>query len=193
MANAFSILGTPITDTPSYDSVPIFHEGSKGYSCCKRKVLEFDEYSVPPHIFLTLRFLKIPGCTTSAHRFQSPVQSPIQSTQSIETVQCREDFYQTQQTCVLAVFAKKIDKSSVHVAFSPRDLHIEFTFDPQKRYAATIPLYEEIEPAASRYEILSTKLEITMRKANGASWPVLRPDPNVTDRIKFGVDSRGTS
>jgi hypothetical protein len=30
---------------------PIFHEGSKGWSCCKRKVLEFDE------------FMKIPGCT----------------------------------------------------------------------------------------------------------------------------------
>jgi hypothetical protein len=31
---------------------PIFHEGSKGWSCCKRRVLEFDE------------FMKIGGCTT---------------------------------------------------------------------------------------------------------------------------------
>lgn len=30
---------------------PIFHEGSKGWSCCKKRVLEFDE------------FLKIPGCS----------------------------------------------------------------------------------------------------------------------------------
>lgn len=30
---------------------PVFHEGSKGWSCCKRRVLEFDE------------FMKIPGCT----------------------------------------------------------------------------------------------------------------------------------
>lgn len=29
---------------------PVFHEGSKGWSCCKKRVLEFDE------------FLKIPGC-----------------------------------------------------------------------------------------------------------------------------------
>jgi len=172
-------------------SVPIFHEGSKGYSCCKRKVLEFDEYpTLFETQFLTPRFLKLPGCTTSAHRFHSPPQVPIQS-QSIETVHCREDFYQTQQTCVLAIFAKKIDKSSVHVDFAPRELVIEFMFDPQKRYEGSIPLYEEIDPAASRYEILSTKLEITMRKANGASWPVLRPDPNVTERVTFGVDSQG--
>lgn len=33
-----------------HPGVPIFHEGSKGYSCCKRRVLEFDE------------FMKIEGC-----------------------------------------------------------------------------------------------------------------------------------
>lgn len=35
-----------------HPGVPIFHEGSKGYSCCKRRVLEFDQ------------FLKIEGCKT---------------------------------------------------------------------------------------------------------------------------------
>jgi hypothetical protein len=36
----------------------VFHEGSKGWSCCKRRVLEFDE------------FMKIEGCTTkSRHLF----------------------------------------------------------------------------------------------------------------------------
>lgn len=33
-----------------HPGVPIFHEGSKGYTCCKRRVLEFDE------------FMKIEGC-----------------------------------------------------------------------------------------------------------------------------------
>lgn len=35
-----------------HPGVPIFHEGSKGYSCCKRRVLEFDQ------------FMKLEGCTT---------------------------------------------------------------------------------------------------------------------------------
>jgi CS domain len=89
------------------------------------------------------------------------------------------------------VFAKKIDASSLKVKFSPRELDISFTFDPKKRYQTVIPLYEEIDPEKSKYEVLSMKLEITMKKANGTSWPVLRPDPNVTEKIKFGVDSRG--
>lgn len=35
-----------------HPGAPIFHEGSKGYSCCKRRVLEFDQ------------FMKIEGCRT---------------------------------------------------------------------------------------------------------------------------------
>lgn len=35
-----------------HPGVPIFHEGSKGYSCCKRRVLEFDQ------------FLNLEGCKT---------------------------------------------------------------------------------------------------------------------------------
>lgn len=35
-----------------HPGAPIFHEGSKGYLCCKRRVLEFDQ------------FLKIEGCKT---------------------------------------------------------------------------------------------------------------------------------
>jgi CHORD len=35
-----------------HPGAPIFHEGSKGYTCCKRRVLEFDQ------------FMKIEGCQT---------------------------------------------------------------------------------------------------------------------------------
>ena len=35
-----------------HPGAPIFHEGSKGYTCCKRRVLEFDQ------------FMKIEGCET---------------------------------------------------------------------------------------------------------------------------------
>ena len=36
----------------NHPGAPIFHEGSKGYTCCKRRVLEFDQ------------FMKIEGCKT---------------------------------------------------------------------------------------------------------------------------------
>ena len=41
---------------------PVFHEGSKGWSCCARRVLEFEE------------FLKIKGCKTGRHRYLEAVR-----------------------------------------------------------------------------------------------------------------------
>lgn len=35
-----------------HPGAPIFHEGSKGWTCCKRRVLEFDQ------------FMNIEGCKT---------------------------------------------------------------------------------------------------------------------------------
>ena len=40
-----------------HSGAPVFHEGSKGWSCCTRKVLDFND------------FLKIKGCKTGLHRF----------------------------------------------------------------------------------------------------------------------------
>ncbi|KAK4685157.1 hypothetical protein P7C73_g5001, partial [Tremellales sp. Uapishka_1] len=50
--------GTGDKATCTYHPQPaIFHEGSKGYLCCKRRVLEFSE------------FLNIPGCKEGRHLF----------------------------------------------------------------------------------------------------------------------------
>lgn len=43
--NVYFILGTAHSLLRLTRRPPIFHEGSKGYTCCKRRVLEFDEYS----------------------------------------------------------------------------------------------------------------------------------------------------
>jgi len=82
-----------------------------------------------------------------------------------------------------------LDEATLNVTFCPQEIIIAFDFDQRKRYSAIIPLFDEIDPESSRYEVLSTKLEVTMNKANGASWSCLRPDPNMRDRITFGVGS----
>ena len=48
-------------------SQAIFHEGSKGYLCCKRRVLEFSE------------FLKIEGCTEGKHLFVGSKKDEVSS------------------------------------------------------------------------------------------------------------------
>ncbi len=162
-----------------HPGVPIFHEGSKGYSCCKRRVLEFDQ------------FMKIEGCKTSSrHLF---VGSGIDKSKSktgastgeelLETV--RSDFYQTPSAVIASFFLKKIDNSKATVNFETQTLVVDLpTSDPQpKRYKASVPLFGRIDPEKSTYKVLGTKLEVSLYKADTIGWPVLRSDERATGEI----------
>jgi len=44
-------------------------------------------------------------------------------------------------------------------------------------------LYAPIDPENSSFKIMGTKLELTLAKADGAGWPVLRADEKLTGEI----------
>ncbi|OTA99791.1 hypothetical protein M426DRAFT_324862 [Hypoxylon sp. CI-4A] len=167
-----------------HPGAPIFHEGSKGYSCCKRRVLEFDQ------------FMKIEGCKTSPrHLFIGSGQQKSKGNTAnasgsagggeelLETV--RHDFYQTPTTVIASFFLKKIDKDKATVKFEPQAIALDLpTTDAlPKRYKTSVPLFGRIDPEKTTYKILGTKLEVTLYKADGASWPVLRSDERLTGEI----------
>lgn len=87
---------------------PIFREGSKGYLCCKRRVLEFDE------------FLKIEGCKTGRHIFALR-SKPV--SEELEEVKCRMDHYQTPTEVHVSVFAKNCDKEHSRVTFDDNQVN----------------------------------------------------------------------
>ncbi|RYO80004.1 hypothetical protein DL766_000535 [Monosporascus sp. MC13-8B] len=165
-----------------HPGAPIFHEGSKGYSCCKRRVLEFDQ------------FMKIEGCKTSPrHLFigsgkdkSKPKNGASVSADGEELLQTvRTDFYQTPSTVIASFFLKKIDSSRATVNFEPRSVVVDLpTTDPKpKRYKASVPLFGPVDPEKCAYKILGTKLEVSLYKADGSSWPVLRSDERGTGEI----------
>ncbi|EQL00602.1 hypothetical protein G6O67_002451 [Ophiocordyceps sinensis] len=159
-----------------HPGVPIFHEGSKGYSCCKRRVLEFDQ------------FMKIEGCKTKdRHLFIGSGRKKDRSGSSGEEVldTVRHDYYQTPTTVIASFFLKKINKETAKVEFGPKRLVLDLTTSdsPPKRYTAEVPLYGAIDAAKSTHKILGTKLELTLAKGDGASWPVLRGDEALTGEI----------
>ncbi|KAI3332152.1 Pyruvate/Phosphoenolpyruvate kinase-like domain-containing protein [Xylariaceae sp. AK1471] len=164
-----------------HPGAPIFHEGSKGYTCCKRRVLEFDQ------------FMKMEGCKTSPrHLFigsgqdknkKNKQQSTTDGEEMLETV--RHDFYQTPTTVIASFFLKKIDSARATVKFNPSTLDLDLpTNEPApKRYKTSVPLFGEIDTQKSTFKILGTKLEVSLYKADGASWPVLRSDQQRTGEI----------
>lgn len=67
------------------------------------------------------------------------------------------------------------------------DLH---TLD-KKRYTTDMRLFAPIDPAASSFKIMGTKLELELHKADGSGWPVLRADdPRTGEIIQTGRAGR---
>ncbi|RHZ88474.1 hypothetical protein Glove_22g19 [Diversispora epigaea] len=154
-----------------HPGTPIFHEGSKGWSCCSRKVLEFEE------------FLKIKGCNTGNHLFVGSDKKEKEE----EFVQCRHDWYQTPAYIIMSIFVKKIDKEKSTIIFKEKELNVDIKTIDDKIFKQTYPLYQCIDPENSKYEFLSTKIEIKLKKANGISWPSLRSDEDYGATTTFGV------
>ena len=152
----------------------LFHEGSKGWTCCKKRVLEFDQ------------FMKIPGCTTKdRHLFVGKKRDPAEEEQLKEV---RNDFYQTATTVIASLYLKKIDKDRSQVKFADAStVDLDLHTSDSKHYQTSVKLFGSIKPEDSKFKIMGTKLELTLAKADGAGWPVLRADdPHRGEIIQAG-------
>jgi len=174
-----------------HPGVPLFHEGSKGWTCCKRRVLEFDE------------FMKIEGCKTK--RRHCYVGKPKKKTEGrdgeatnqsseemLDTV--RNDFYQTASSVIVSFYLKKINKDEAKVDFSDDGTEVDLDLPTQdgKRFTRTIPLFAQIDPDKSQFKIMGTKLEMNLIKADASlSWGALRSDEKGSGvRIQLGQAGR---
>ena len=138
----------------------IFHEGSKGYTCCKRRVLEFDE------------FLRIAPCTAAqhGHLFSAP-PAPVN---------CRIDHYETPNDVRVTVYARGVDREQSTIAIRADAVDLALQLGDGRRFERTLVPYAEIDAAASSYTIGSIKVELVLaKKARGVSWPALERTDHV--------------
>lgn len=95
----------------------------------------------------------------------------------------RHDYYQTGTSVVASLYLKKIIKDSAVIEFKESHVNLDLRTSDSKRYQTEFPLYGSINPEQSKFRVLGTKLELTLAKADGASWPVLRADDKLTGEI----------
>ncbi|KAH7929796.1 chord-domain-containing protein [Leucogyrophana mollusca] len=155
---------------------PIFREGSKGYLCCKRRVLEFDE------------FLKIQGCKQGRHVFAPKIAEPLAE----QFTDCRVDHYQTPREVHVSVFAKQADKERSTVKIEEAQVHFDLYLPSSKRFQRTISLFGPVEPEASSYKFFGTKVEVVLKKSDTRSWTLLEKTTHDLGNISltFGVGGR---
>ncbi|KAL0063316.1 hypothetical protein AAF712_009811 [Marasmius tenuissimus] len=155
---------------------PIFREGSKGYLCCKRRVLEFEE------------FLKIEGCKTGRHVFAPKINTSTAE----ELTTCRVDHYQTLDKVYVSIFAKKAEKETSEISFEENSVSVDLRLPGSKRFVKTIELFGPIEPSASVFQFFGTKVELTLKKQDNRSWTILEKPAHDLGGISltFGVSGR---
>lgn len=145
-------------------------------------MLEFDE------------FLKIEGCRTKTrHRFVASKEGGKkkgervgggegkQEEERVESV--RHDFYQTAASVIASFYLKGIERDTARVEFEGRSVGLDLRTKEGRRYQETVPLFGEIDAEKSTFKVMGTKLELSLVKGDGGSWPVLRSDERGSGEI----------
>lgn len=91
----------------------------------------------------------------------------------------------------VSLYLKKIDKERATVKLAAESITFDLPTTDNKRFQDTYSLFAPIDPEQSTFRVLGTKLELTLVKADGTSWPVLRRDDKWSgQRIQIGNAGR---
>ncbi|KAF7251146.1 Cysteine and histidine-rich domain-containing protein 1, partial [Varanus komodoensis] len=102
--------------------VPIFHEGMKYWSCCKRKTSDFNT------------FLSQEGCTTGTHVW-------IKKDAEKKLVPCRHDWHQTGGEVTISIYAKNSVPELSCVEANSTSLNIHIVFEGDKEFNQNLNLW----------------------------------------------------
>ncbi|KAM3836295.1 cysteine and histidine-rich domain-containing protein 1 isoform 1-T1 [Vipera latastei] len=131
--------------------VPIFHEGMKYWSCCKRKTSDFNT------------FLSQEGCTTGTHLW-------IKKDAGKKVVPCRHDWHQTGREVTISIYAKNSIPELSRVEANSTLLNIHIVFEGDKVFSQNLNLWGVIDVKRSYVNMTATKIELAMRKAEPMLW-----------------------
>ncbi|VDK33259.1 unnamed protein product [Taenia asiatica] len=88
--------------------------------------------------------------------------------------QCRFDWFQMPGTVTLSVYAKNVLPESTDVRCNSVFLTLSFLYDGGKsHFERSFRLFGVIDPETSRLNLMATKVEVVMRKAEACSWSAL--------------------
>ncbi|CAG00462.1 unnamed protein product, partial [Tetraodon nigroviridis] len=140
------------SDACSYHpGVPIFHEGMKYWSCCKRKTSDFNT------------FLSQEGCTKGTHLWRKKVMGK-------KVAPCRFDWHQTGSQVIISIYAKNGIPELSYVDANSTALNIYVVFEGEKEFEQKINLWGVIDVSKSAVNMMAAKIEIAMKKSEAMSW-----------------------
>ena len=125
------------------------------------------------------------GAATKAVEAENDLPEP--PTVTVVKPKYRHEFYQKPDEMVITIFAKGIPRDSITVDFGEQMLSVTINIPCKDAYVFQPRLFGKIIPSKCRYEVLSTKIEICLAKADHIQWTSLEFNKGSTVAQRFSV------
>ncbi|CAG2216449.1 SGT1 [Mytilus edulis] len=99
-------------------------------------------------------------------------------------VKAKHDWYQTQTHVVLTILIKNVPKDDCHVDVQERSLSCTVKLPSGNDYSLELDLAHNVIPDKTLTKVLSSKIEIKMKKQAEIQWKKLEGDGQEEDKIK---------
>ncbi|XP_076026857.1 cysteine and histidine-rich domain-containing protein 1 [Genypterus blacodes] len=142
----------------SHSGYPVFHEGMKYWTCCKRKTSDFET------------FLSQKGCTKGTHVWKKEDSGK-------KVVPCRFDWHQTASQVIISIYAKNSVPELSYVDANSTTLSIHLIFEGEKEFVHEISLWGVIDVSKSVVNMMAAKIEVAMKKSDPMKWARLDLPP----------------
>ncbi|XP_069323300.1 protein SGT1 homolog isoform X2 [Eulemur rufifrons] len=115
---------------------------------------------------------------------QNGSESEVQTHQS----KIKYDWYQTESQVIVTLMIKNVQKNDVNVEFSEKELSALVKLSSGEDYNLKLRLLYPIIPEQSTFKVLSTKIEIKMKKPEAVRWETLEGQGDVSKPKQFIAD-----
>ncbi|XP_060754705.1 protein SGT1 homolog [Neoarius graeffei] len=100
------------------------------------------------------------------------------------TAHIKHDWYQTESQVTVTLMVKNVKKEDVRIAFQEKELNAMVKLPSGEDYYLNIHLLHSVVPEQSVYRILSTKIEIKMKKTEAIRWEKLEGE-GILPNLKY--------
>ncbi|XP_065047694.1 protein SGT1 homolog [Musa acuminata AAA Group] len=186
MTKAYLRKGTACIKLEEYQTAKAALEAgvllAPGDSRFTKLIKECDERIAEETVSLSKKVMPNAPPTTMSHSSDTTIEEvnsshsthglSNQTKETLNKPKFRHDYYNTPTEVVLTIFAKGIPAENVTVEFGEQTLSV--TIDSLgEEYHFQRRLFAKIVPANCRYQVLSTKVEIRLLKAETITWTSL--------------------
>ncbi|NXW58785.1 SGT1 protein, partial [Eurystomus gularis] len=102
----------------------------------------------------------------------------------------RYDWYQTESQVIVTIMIKNAQKDDVSVQFSEKEMNASVRLPSGEDYNLKLVLLHSIVPEQSTFKVLSTKVEIKMKKPEAVRWEKLEGQGDSPKLKQFTPDTQ---